>query len=371
MKLIVSIVNVFIGLFATGQQFTVQLYLDKPVQGKVYFMYVDAEQHYIQDSTAITGKVMVFTGRVNEYFSRARLYIKTTGTSNKMEENYHFGLENTRIELIFSVAQQKIVSIKGNKTQQAIDQFYQSRLQPYINLLEKYEASSNSTDAVKAMQVKNNIKNALIDYGLKGNNLRVFTYLLETECYYFSYAELKTLFAQLPVHQQNSYCGYFLKRHMRQKQLNITQTGVKVPDFISATYGGDTVSLYGATQKGIVLLDFWASWCGPCRESAPTLRSVYEKYRAKGFTIIGISCDTEEDEKEWRKAIQTDSIFSWPHILTSPPNKPPLPNRLNLLREYEIMGFPTLILIGEDNRIIKRDIGEEELVQKLKELYGH
>jgi len=99
------------------------------------------------------------------------------------------------------------------------------------------------------------------------------------------------------------------------------------------------------------------------------MRKLYEKYHVNGFEIIGISCDKESAEIEWKKAIQLDSIFYWPQILTTPPNTNSNSRKLDLLKIYNIQAFPTHILIDKKNFIVYRIDSEFDLENKLKLLY--
>ncbi|MES1221838.1 MAG: TlpA disulfide reductase family protein [Bacteroidota bacterium] len=123
---------------------------------------------------------------------------------------------------------------------------------------------------------------------------------------------------------------------------------------------GDTVSL-SALQGKVVLIDFWASWCGPCRMSNKYLVKLYSKYKSKGFEIFGVSLD--EDKKDWVKAINKDKI-SWSQVIDDRGWQAATAIDWNL---YQI---PTSYLINKDGIIVGVDLERNDLEKALKELLG-
>jgi len=124
------------------------------------------------------------------------------------------------------------------------------------------------------------------------------------------------------------------------------------------TMKGDSIKLSSLKGK-VVLLDFWASWCGPCRASNRSLVKLYEKYKAKGFEIFSVSID--EDKKDWEKAIKKDRI-TWLQVNDNKGWYGKTPTSWNI---YQI---PTSYLIDKDGRLIAMDLEGRELESMLKDL---
>jgi peroxiredoxin len=141
--------------------------------------------------------------------------------------------------------------------------------------------------------------------------------------------------------------------------LERTSVGGVVPDIILPDTTGKQVGL-SAVKGTYTLVDFWASWCGPCRTEVEVFKDAFEQFGDQGFQIFAISMDTRE--QRWKDAIETDGR-DWPNV-----------SSLQGLRSEEAIRFgvtalPTNFLIDSDNRIVARDIHGEELMNTLKSLF--
>jgi peroxiredoxin len=140
-------------------------------------------------------------------------------------------------------------------------------------------------------------------------------------------------------------------------------TGINVgdlaPEINLPSNKGKVISLSSLRGK-IVLLDFWASWCGPCRQENPNVVKVYNKYKDKGFEIYSVSLDM--DKGQWLHAIETDHL-TWTHVSDLGYwNSVVVP-------KYQISGIPATFLLDKEGKIIARDLRGEELDKKLAEVF--
>lgn len=142
--------------------------------------------------------------------------------------------------------------------------------------------------------------------------------------------------------------------------LRNTAIGVAAPDFTQADANGAQVTLSSFKGK-YVLIDFWASWCGPCRQENPNVVKAYNKYKDKNFTIIGVSLDKADGKANWLAAIKNDGL-SWTQVS----DLKFWNNQVATL--YGINAIPANFLIGPDGKIIAKNLRGIDLENKLEEL---
>jgi thiol-disulfide isomerase/thioredoxin len=129
------------------------------------------------------------------------------------------------------------------------------------------------------------------------------------------------------------------------------KAGQKAPELVYAMPDGKMLKLSSITKGRIVLLDFWASWCGPCRRASPGLVAMYNRYKdkkfkgaKKGFTIVSVSMDQKKEP--WLAAIEKDSLY-WPHHMSDLGGWQSAP-----AVAYGVGYIPQAFLIGPDGNII-------------------
>jgi thiol-disulfide isomerase/thioredoxin len=149
-----------------------------------------------------------------------------------------------------------------------------------------------------------------------------------------------------------------LKAYLEQRRTFIT--GIEAPNFTANTPEDKPLSLKDLRGK-VLLVDFWASWCGPCRRENPNVVLMYNKYHAKGFEILSVSLDS--DKSRWLGAIQQDGLI-WNHVsdLKGWQN--------DAAKLYAVTSIPQTILLDKDGKIIARNLRGEALGEALKNIFG-
>ncbi len=134
--------------------------------------------------------------------------------------------------------------------------------------------------------------------------------------------------------------------------------GAPYPDGVGETLSGEFATLSSLIEgKRLVLLDFWASWCGPCMEEMPMIAELHRTYGAEGFEVIGISLDTNRNR--WKNAIENNAMV-WPQLLST--GNPSIHNT------YDVQLIPHAVLIDENGTIVARALRGEKLADKIREL---
>jgi len=157
---------------------------------------------------------------------------------------------------------------------------------------------------------------------------------------------------------RNSQIGKSLSEYIAYNKFGAV--GTEAVDFIQNDTAGNPVSL--SSYKGkYVLVDFWASWCKPCRLENPNVVEAYNKFKNKNFTVLGVSLDQEKNA--WLKAIEKDKL-AWTHVSD-------LQFWNNAAAQlYRVQSIPQNYLIGPDGKIVAKDLRGEDLQKKLCELLG-
>lgn len=168
--------------------------------------------------------------------------------------------------------------------------------------------------------------------------------------------KLLSAFQVLPEFQNNTTLSKALST---VDALEALTPGNQAPEFVQNDTQGNPVKFSDVyKQNKVTMVDFWASWCGPCRRFNPTLVKIYNQYKDKGFGIIGVSLDTDKDA--WLKAIEDDKL-TWQHVSD-------LGGWNNAVSvQYLVRYIPQNIFVDQEGKIIKRQASEEEIAEVLEQ----
>jgi thiol-disulfide isomerase/thioredoxin len=155
------------------------------------------------------------------------------------------------------------------------------------------------------------------------------------------YDDFEEVYAKASLEVRNSESGKKMAEQLHYfKQ---SKVGSIAPEFSVNDIDRKPLSLNDYKENKFVLIDFWASWCAPCREEFPYIKELYKKYSKNGFEVISITQD--KDLEAWKNAIFKEKIDSWRHFST-------LENNDSILKDYFVNGIPHKILIDENGKII-------------------
>ncbi len=346
--------------------FTIQGEIKNQSSGFIKIEYINYKDEYIKDSAKITKGYFTLKGFISHPIS-ADIYGEINfGNTNDINFNSIF-IEPGKMELTLEKDKFKYLQLKGSKTQRQIDSLNNSFLNKklvdslqreifYLDLANKIN-KSNKHSKDSALKIRNKldpyyreINRKHLDFTIKKTKSYYSVFYLQILLYSLPIDSVKGIFNSYSKELQSSYYGKKVSEGIRA--LEGGNPGSKAKNFSSVDQNGNVISLEQFKGKSYILLDFWATWCKPCREESPFLIELNTKFKDKGLQIISIAND-DERIFAWKKAIQDDNTGSWIHILSGSGTN----NDLGKL--YAIQPIPAKILIGKDGTILMRYEGSD------------
>jgi peroxiredoxin len=187
-------------------------------------------------------------------------------------------------------------------------------------------------------------------------SIRAAMAIAENYAYYAEAADVEPLYNLLDEKIKTSTKGIEIKKLIAV--YSTVAIGNEAPEIAEETTDGKTLNLSSLHGK-YVLLDFWASWCGPCRRENPNIVAAYKEFKDKGFTVFGVSYDTKKDK--WQKAIADDQL-NWYQVSDLKGWKNSTSD------QYGIKAIPSNLLLDKDGKIIAKNLFGKKLTDKLAEL---
>jgi peroxiredoxin len=331
--------------------------------GWVYLGHEDSTG-FVQDSTRIKDHKFTFMGKVAEPMQY--YFMASNGSDAKP---LPFFIEDTTIQITANKDSIEKAVITGS-TSQALYEAYRKSMMPLkmkqqvlyksydVAYQEKNKPLMDSIEKA-AEQLDKEEHNATIDYAVANPSSIIGAWAIAKDMLYDpDLAMLKKAYTAFSPKVQQSKYGIKIKQTIEIAER--LAPGQPAPDFTLNDTAGKPVTLSSFHGK-YVLLDFWASWCGPCRRENPNVVAAYEKYKGKNFTILGVSLD---DQKEpWLKAIKADGLV-WNQVSDLKGWQS------NAAAMYGIKSIPSNFLLDTDGKIIghnlRGDALEEALAKALK-----
>jgi peroxiredoxin len=354
----------FSGFAQKAVNFTVSGTLKK-VTGSYAYIHHKWDNKDITDSVKVKNGAFTFAGKTSE----PNMYWITKGRNINEQPNLIFFVDGGKTTINASVDSLPYGKIQGGSTQKDYQDYNAMMLgfgMKQQDMVNRYNEARNKGDAttMNAVQMEyqnmeKEVKSSLDNFIKAHPKSAVSGYAI-----YYNYQnapnvqpeELERVVALLDKSILNTKYGKLAQEKL--KQLRGTMIGYEAMNFAQADPDGKMVSLTDLKGK-YVLVDFWASWCGPCRAENPNVVSAFNKYKDKGFTVLGVSFD--QNREKWLQAIQADKL-TWTQVS----DLKGWGNEAGKL--YGISSIPQNLLLDKEGKIIAKNLRGAELDAKLEEV---
>ncbi|WP_126246655.1 TlpA disulfide reductase family protein [Chitinophaga rhizosphaerae] len=380
-----------------AQSFTLSGTVDGQKTGYIYLGYPAGEANYKTDSAKLENGRFTIKGRINGP-TLSNLSLERPSPTSYDAKYVSLFIEPTDMTVIVKKAALRDTKLNGSRAQDdmyKLDEAHKPVLKHLNPLSDEYgklnneyiaarRAKKDSASLAGMLEKLEELKEKMepyyaqmevIDKAFIEKNPVSFAslFMLRFRISQMSLQEGENIYNRIPAALQQTSFGKEIRKEL--DGLRGGSPGSMAHVFTKSDINGNTLSL-GDYRGKYVLIDFWASWCGPCRKGNPHLKQLYAQYKDKGFEIIGISDDDSKPEA-WKKAVEQDGIGMWKHVLRGLDMKKRekhQPNPEDISDYYGIHSLPTKILIGPDGMIIGRYGGggedDDAMDKKLAEVFG-
>jgi peroxiredoxin len=327
--------------------------------GKLYLVHQDSAMQNIFDTLEVKGGKFSFSGNVNE---PTPYYI--INDPQAPAAPLIFFAEKGDVKIEADASNLQFAKVTGAKNQEMYNQ-YRNSVAPLAAKADSImKLSMNVTDQGQTVQLQeaymrlNEEESELIRKFVKEHpEAHVSAFLIVNKFLSQPAAEeIEPLYNGLSPEVKNSTWGKQIADVYNK--VKSTSIGSKAPDFTLEDVNGKPMSL-SSLRGQYVLVDFWASWCGPCRAENPNVVKAYNQFKGKNFTILGVSLDKEKDK--WLAAIDKDKL-AWPQVSDLKGWES------SAAALYFVQSIPANFLLDKEGKIVARNLRGDELSKKLAEL---
>lgn len=330
---------------------------------KVYLKKVVQNEFVVVDSAQIVQQKFYFNGGKTD----TQLAFIQFSTAQGSKLNQPFILENGSIQANIT---SQTVEVSGTKNNANLKEFSEKtatltkEIQEFQkNNQEAFQKASQANDQKTIEELMTRLKDLQsiyiqqnLDYVNKNKDSYVSLLILTQLKQSIDEEQFVTSFQSLSDVVKLSNLGKEVSAQLQKT--SALQIGKKAPNFKAKNPEGKEISLYENLGK-VTLVDFWASWCGPCRQENPNVVKLYHTYKGKGLQIIGVSLD--KDEQNWKKAIEKDQL-TWLHLSNLKFWNDPIAEL------YQVSSIPQTYLLDENGIIIAKNLRGAALEQKVAQL---
>jgi thiol-disulfide isomerase/thioredoxin len=345
---------------AAPQKFVLSGTVDGQQEGRVYLTYALAKGKYVQDSAVLHQGGFRFTGMLNEP-AMAFFHGKTRSQNMDDPNATSFFIEPGNLEIALRINDFKRAILTGSASQDEYKALEASKKPVEAQYKMQLDSLMKEKDHDKAAAIRERLApyfDAMRqkDYDFFGAYPQspVTAYMLRFHVGDLSLDSLQLFYDRLGEKGRESGSGKEIAGEIQK--LRAGSPGSPAKDFAAKEIDGQPLALSAFKGKAYVLIDFWASWCVPCRHSNPHLIELFHRYHDKGFDVIGVS-DDDGHPDAWKKAVAADGVGIWHNVLRGLDMDKLRKGELNendISEKYGIHSLPTKILIDKEGKIIGR-----------------
>jgi peroxiredoxin len=358
---------IFAGLMSTGFAQKPHYKITGKIQGSDGMTFIlqtsNAGKVVILDTVKVVNGTFTINGGSVDYPVVAGL------ATTDMKRQLYFYLENNDITITGKIDSLNIAVITGSKTQDELQSLTLS-LKPLENkykiLMKEYQDANNAKDSPRISILTNLLNNVMKEaietekkFAINNPSSFAVPAVLGELMNSLKASEIESIIKSMSPEVAKTQTMQDIKA--RLLSVGKVEIGQKAPDFTLNDPQGKKVSLSSKIGSKLLLIDFWAGWCGPCRKENPNVVRVYNEFHGRGFDIIGVSLD--QTEAQWKKAIADDNL-TWTQVSDLKYWNS------EAAKMYLVQSIPANFLLDKDGIIIARDLRGEELYNKVREIIG-
>ncbi|MGI8600488.1 MAG: thioredoxin-like domain-containing protein [Chitinophagaceae bacterium] len=315
-------------------------------EGWINLSYIDSEGTNVKDSTQIKNGKFKISGKIDH---PTRVYLNSNLHADNEDNATSFFLEPSTINIKLEANRFKERVVSGSKTEKE------------TGVLSTKIKNITDTGEIRTQRTFQLMQEFISTH--KSSYYSIFLLAINKNSWPFKV--IQSLYHQLDTVLYDSEHGRFISKVIRDAEENSPGKTAKL--FATMDWKDAPLELRSFEGK-FVLLDFWASWCVPCRQTAPKLIELFNRFNSKGLEIIGVSVDNNLNA--WKEAITKDKTDIWYHLVSNKSSS----EKAKIDVIYGIRTYPTKILIDRNGMIIGRFTGTEEdndLEEMLKKVLGN